>query len=68
MRHMSYWIFNFCAELIIECKNWIVRIQLDSKLNFNWSLIMRHVSIHFLIFVISELFGAKIEESKSIKF
>ena len=37
--------FNFCAKWIIECKNRRVQIQLDSKLDFNWSSILRHVFI-----------------------
>ena len=63
---MSHLIFNFCTKWIIEYKNWRVQIQLDSKLDFNWSPILRQVSIRFfLIFVTSELLSAKTKEFKS---
>ena len=45
MHHISHLILNFCVRWIIECKNWRVQIKLDSKLDFNWSLILCDVSI-----------------------
>ena len=58
--------FKFFAKWIIECKNRRDQIQLDSKLDVNWSPIFHHVSIYlFLIFVASKLLDKKTEESKS---
>jgi len=44
---VSYLIFNFYTVQIIECKNEKVQIQLDSKLDLNWSPILRHMFIFF---------------------
>ena len=56
----------FIGYMLVKCKNQRVQIQLDSKLDFNWSPIVRHMSINFfLIFMANELLGIETEKSKS---
>ena len=44
----------------------VEKIKLESKFNFNWSLIVRYVyHLIFKIFVPSELLSVKIEKLKS---
>ena len=38
--------FQIYSKWIIECKNWRVQIQLNFKLDFNWSPIFTHVHVH----------------------
>ena len=53
----------------VECKNQRVQIQLDSKLDFNWSLIFCHVSIyHFLFLWQVNYWVQKLKSLKPIKF
>ena len=37
----------FIGYMLVKCKNQRVQIQLDSKLDFNWSPIVHHMSIYF---------------------
>ena len=44
LRHVSHLIFNFVPNELLNVKI-EVQIQLNSKLDFNWSLLFHHVSI-----------------------
>ena len=57
------WISIYIHAYIYIYKPIWEKIQLESKLNFNWNLILRYVSHqNFLIFVSSELIQCKIQE------
>ena len=68
LNHVIVIIFNCTRTYVwgytlVECKNQRPQIQLDSKLESN-SVPCVHIIFYF--FVAYKLFGAKIEEPKSI--